>query len=551
MLQKLQIQNYAIIENLEINFSDKLNIITGETGAGKSILMGALNLILGQRADTAVLSDKSKKCIVEGYFNLPFHAELKLFFEQNELDEEQIIILRREIAPTGKSRSFVNDTPVNLTQLKQLAVLLVDLHQQFDTLELGSTGFQRQVLDAMADNSALLLQLKEKFTQLSQERKKLEVQQTEQAAAQKELDYNQFLFDELNELSLKENELEDLEAELKLLSNAENIKQEIAAVYFELKDSDSALVGQLKQIQQSLQKIKDLQKDLPGLYERLTSSAVELDDIANEIENVGTHINYDAERIQVVTDRMDAGYKLYKKHQVNSTHQLLIISSELEAKIVAVQDGSFQIEKLTKLCSALQKEAELLAKEISERRKKQIPILTSKVNTLLKQVGMPNARLAVEITKANLSANGLDEIIFLFDANNSNRFEPLQKVASGGELSRLMLSIKSLVAERLNLPTLIFDEIDTGISGEAAKQVGKIMQTLSARHQLIVISHQPQIAAKADAHFFVYKQKQGAKINTAIKLLKEEERIDAIAQMMAGENPTQAARQNAREMLAG
>lgn len=551
MLQKLQIQNYAIIENLEINFSDKLNIITGETGAGKSILMGALNLILGQRADTAVLSDKSKKCIVEGYFNLPLHAELKLFFEQNELDEDPLIILRREIAPTGKSRSFVNDTPVNLTQLRQLAVLLVDLHQQFDTLELGSTGFQRQVLDAMADNSQLLSKLKEKFTQLSQERKKLEIQQTEQAAAQKELDYNQFLFDELNELSLKENELEDLEVELKLLSNAENIKQEIAGLYFELIESDSALVAQLKQIQQSMHQIKDLQKDLPALYERLTSSVIELDDIANEIENVGTHINYDAERIQVVTDRLDGGYKLYKKHQVKSTQQLLTISRELEAKIEAVQDGSLTIENLTKLCNKLSAEAELLAKEISERRKKQIPVLTSKVNLLLKQVGMPNARLAVEISKANLSVNGLDEIIFLFDANNSNRFEPLQKVASGGELSRLMLSIKSLVAEKLNLPTLIFDEIDTGISGEAAKQVGKIMQTLSARHQLIVISHQPQIAAKADAHFFVYKQKKDAKITTAIKLLKEEERIDAIAQMMAGENPTQAAMQNAREMLAG
>ncbi len=551
MLQKLQIQNYAIIENLEINFSDKLNIITGETGAGKSILMGALNLILGQRADTAVLSDKAKKCIVEGHFNLLLHAELKQFFEQNELDEDPVIILRREIAPTGKSRSFVNDTPVNLTQLKQLAVLLVDLHQQFDTLELGSSGFQRQVLDAMADNSQLLSQLKEKFTQLSLERKKLETLQTEQSAAQKELDYNQFLFAELSELSLKENELEELEGELKLLSNAENIKQEIAAVYFELKESDSALVAQLKQIQQSLHHVKDLQKDLPALYERLTSSVIELDDIANEIETVGTHINYDAERIQVVTDRMDTGYKLYKKHQVKSTQQLLNISKELEDKIVAVQDGSIQIEKLVKLCKELQKQAEVLAKEISERRKKQIPVLTMKVNTLLKQVGMPNARLAVEISKANLSASGFDEIIFMFDANNSNRFEPLQKVASGGELSRLMLSIKSLVAEKLNLPTLIFDEIDTGISGEAAKQVGKIMQTLSARHQLIVISHQPQIAAKANAHFFVYKQKQGAKISTAIKLLQEEERTAAIAQMMAGENPTEAALQNAREMLAG
>lgn len=551
MLQKLQIQNYAIIENLEINFSDKLNIITGETGAGKSILMGALNLILGQRADTTVLSDKNKKCIVEGYFNLPLHAELKLFFEQNELDEDPLIILRREIAPTGKSRSFVNDTPVNLTQLKQLAILLVDLHQQFDTLELGTTGFQRQVLDAMADNNALLVQLKEKFTQLTQQRKNLEALQAEHNTAQKEFDYNQFLFDELNELSLKENELEDLEAELKLLSNAENIKQEIAGVYFELKESDSALVAQLKQIQHSLHNVKALQKDLPALYERLGSTAIELDDIANEIENVGNHINYDAERIQVVTDRMDAGYKLYKKHQVNSTQQLLNIVKELEEKIVAVQDGSLQIEKLTKLCNELLKEAEVLAKEISERRKKQAPVLTTKVNALLKQVGMPNARLAVEITKANLSANGFDEMLFLFDANNSSRFEPLHKVASGGELSRLMLSIKSLVAEKLNLPTLIFDEIDTGISGEAAKQVGKIMQELAARHQLIVISHQPQIAAKANAHFFVYKQKQATKITTTIKLLKEDERVEAIAQMMAGENPTQAALQNAREMLAG
>lgn len=551
MLQKLQIQNYAIIENLEINFSDKLNIITGETGAGKSILMGALNLILGQRADTAVLNDKTKKSIVEGYFNLPIQAELKSFFEQHELDEDAQIILRREIAPTGKSRSFVNDTPVNLAQLKQLAVLLVDLHQQFDTLELGNTSFQRQVLDAMADNNSLLAQLKEKFTQLTLQRKKLEALHNNQISTQKELDYNQFLFDELKELSLKENELEDLEVELKLLSNAENIKQEIAAVYFELKESDTALIAQLKQIQQSLHQVKALQKDLPALYERLGSTVIEIDDIASEIETVGNHINYDSERIQVVTDRMDAGYKLYKKHQVSSTHQLISIANELEQKIVAVQDGSLQMEKLTKLCFDLQKEAEVLAKEISERRKKQAPVLTTKVNALLKQIGMPNARLAVEISNANLSANGFDEIVFLFDANNSNRFEPLHKVASGGELSRLMLSIKSLVAEKLNLPTLIFDEIDTGISGEAAKQVGKIMQALAVRHQLIVISHQPQIAAKANAHFFVYKQKQGVKISTAIKLLKEEERIAAIAQMMAGENPTQAALQNAKEMLAG
>ena len=550
MLQKLNIQNYAIINELEIDFSDKLNIITGETGAGKSILMGALSLILGERADSTVLQQKDKKAVVEGSFKAMNKKAIRYFLKENDLDAEDVLMIRREIAANGKSRAFINDTPVNLNQLKALSTLLVDLHQQFDTQELSSSDFQQEVLDALAGNAEQLQQYQQLFLQYKKTKKELTALQTEQAAANAALDYNQFLFDELDEANFKANELEELDAELKLLSNAENVKQELTGIYFELKESEQPVMQQLKTLYNKLQALNQYHTGIAELAKRLQSTQLELADIADELEHINNSVNYSAERIQLVNDRISMGYKLQKKHGVTTTHELLTLKDELQQKLNKILNISEAIQQKEKQTAALLQQCQQTAKIISDNRKKAIKPFTENINSLLARVGMPNARFMAEaLPLETLGELGIDKIEFLFDANKSNRFEPLRKVASGGELSRLMLCIKSLVAKKLQLPTLIFDEIDTGISGEAAKQVGNIMKELSASHQLISITHQPQIAAKADAHYFVYKAIEKDKIVTSIRLLNNDERITTIAQMLSGEKPTAAALQNAREMV--
>jgi DNA repair protein RecN (Recombination protein N) len=549
MLQKLKILNYAIIDELTINFSEKLNIITGETGAGKSILMGALDLVLGKRADTAVLKDKAKKCIVEATFHLKNNTAVKDFFEANDLDNETDILIRREIAANGKSRSFVNDTPVNLTQLKELSNNLVDLHRQFDTQEIGTENFQREVIDALADNGNLLAELKTVFTKYTTAKNELEALRIQQANADKEADYNKFLLEEFTEINLQENELENLDAEIKLLSNAENIKLQLSGVYTPLTNNEEPIAQNLKALAQKLSSLKEYHTDIEDLQKRLVSAQIEIQDVADELERIDDGIHYDAERINTVNERLSAGYKLQKKHGVTATAQLLEIQEALQQKLDAVFNITTNIEKLEKESTKLFVEATNIATKINANRNAQTKPFTQKVNVLLAQIGMPNAQIKVDIKTTTLSAHGSDEINFLFDANKSNRFEPLHKVASGGELSRLMLSVKSLVAKKLQLPVLIFDEIDTGISGEAAKQVGIIMKDLSSNHQLIAITHQPQIAAKAAAHYFVYKQIVNDAIQTSVRLLNDDERIVAIAQMLSGEKPTAAALANAREMM--
>ncbi len=549
MLKKLHIQNYAIIDEIEIQFSDKLNIITGETGAGKSILVGALSLILGERADSSALLQTNKKCFVEGFFAVEHNADVKQFFLDNELEDDNELVIRREISASGKSRAFINDTPATLQQLKILASLLVDLHQQFDTLEVGDSDFQRKVLDALANNNDLLKTYSTVFKEWQSEKKELELLQQQKNNFNKELDYFQFLFDELIELNLQENELENIEAELKLLSNAEGIKTTLSKVYFELKESEQPVVQHLKQLINQLNTYSSYHNTLPSLIQRMQSAQIELQDIAGEIESIDEAIHFDAQRIEWINERIAAGYKLLKKHGVQTTSQLLQIQKDLEEKLQAVLNMDEKIEGKQKQVALLLQKATALAKEISSNRKKQSEPFTDKVNILLKQVGMPNARVKVSIADSDLNNHGLDEIEFLFDANKSNRFEPVRKVASGGELSRLMLCIKSLVAERIDLPTMIFDEIDTGISGEAARQVGIIMKGLSVNRQMVCITHQPQIAGKADAHFFVYKEIKDHSIKTNIRLLSQDERITTIAQMLSGERPTAAALENAREMV--
>jgi DNA repair protein RecN (Recombination protein N) len=425
----------------------------------------------------------------------------------------------------------------------------VDLHQQFDTLELGDSDFQREVLDALAGNESILKEYRVLFQQWQQSNRELSALQQQKTGFQKELDYNQFLYDELETLSLKENELEELDQELQLLSNAEGIKTTLNKAYFDLREREEPLVQQLKQMIHALQGFTSFHPDLAAVVERLQSSQIELQDIAGELEHINDGIQYDAKRIEWINQRMADGYKLLKKHGLQSTTELLQLQEALAAKLKAVLDIDDAIAQKEKESATLLVNAEKLAVQLSKARQKQAEPLAKEVTRLLTQVGMPNARLQVQLETVSLNADGKDAIEFLFDANKSNRFEPIRKVASGGELSRLMLCIKSLVAASIDLPTMIFDEIDTGISGEAAKQVGLIMKEMAANRQIICITHQPQIAGKANAHFFVYKEIRNDAVKTNIRLLNDDERITAIARMLSGEKPTAAAIENAREMM--
>jgi len=550
MLKQLSIQNYAIIDAIDIKFPGGMNVVTGETGAGKSIIMGALGLILGDRADSSALVNKEKKCIVEGVFKTDNKAGVKKFLRDNELDADEELVLRREIGVNGKSRAFINDTPVNLEQLRELSSLLVDLHQQFDALQLGENDFQREVVDALAGNKNIIGEYRIVYSEWKRIQQELDELKDQKHQFDKEADYNRFQFTELDEAGFRENELEETDAELKMLNNSEGIKSALSKVYFELKESESPLVSQLKGLSNQLQVYASFHPQLPELIKRLQSAQLELQDVAGDLNSISDHINFSSEKIEQLNDRLSLGYKLMKKHGVKTTNELLAIQNQLQEKLQAVLNIDDNIQQKEKQLSTTNKKALELANEISEERKKQVKPLEEKVNKLLAQVGMPNAKIKVEIKEEDeLNSYGKNSIEFLFDANRSKQFLPVRKVASGGELSRLMLCIKSLVAQKLDMPTLIFDEIDTGISGEAARQVGIIMKELAGNRQVICITHQPQIAGKANAHFFVYKEIVKDEVKTNIRLLNKDERITAIAKMLSGEKPTAAAMENAREMV--
>jgi DNA repair protein RecN (Recombination protein N) len=549
MLLHLHIQNYAIIEDIAIDFSEGLQVITGETGAGKSIIAGALSLVLGERADTSILQRRDRKAVVEASFRVHHLKEVEKFLAEEELDREQELVLRREISPNGKSRAFVNDTPVNLDQLRRLCSMLVDLHQQFDLLTLGEAGFQLAVIDALAANSTLLGQYRFIFHQLQQARQQLEQLKAKQAVADKENDYHKFLFNELDEASLKENEFEEAEVLLKRQSHSEAIKTALIGIHFNLEQSDHPMVQQLRLFSQQLEPFRVYHEKFPEILQRFASMHIEMQDLAGEIESVNDEIQYDAAQIEKLNERIHTGYKLFKKHNVSTTTELIKQREELQNKLSESLHITEEIHAKEKTVELLIKEASILAGQLSVKRKAQIGGFEEKVNGLLKKVGMPNARIRVVCNPAVLNEQGIDNIELLFDANKSERFEPLKKVASGGELSRLMLCIKSLVAQSMDMPTLLFDEIDSGISGEAARQVGIILKELSGKRQVICITHQPQIAGKGDAHFYVFKEGKGDKINTKIRLLDGESRILIIAKMLSGEKPTAAALENARELV--
>ena len=549
MLSKLEIHNYILIDQLSIDLSNQLSVITGETGAGKSIIMGALGLILGDRADSTVCRDASKKCFIEGTFSLSNKQTYQAFFTEHDLDLTDEVIIRREINAQGKSRAFINDTPINLNELKQLTSQLVDLHQQFDTLTLGDTDFQRTVIDALAGVQKDLAQYQSIFHLWKDHQKQLAELITRRDEFEKTESYKKHLLEELAALQLKENELEHLEQELKFLENAVSIKAQIDQSIQVLESADNPIVQQLKQIANNLDGIVKWQPEFADLLNRLKAAQIELADVANELSNWQDKIDFDDKKMVLIQDRLSEGYSLQKKHKVQSTNELISIQQQLELDLTAVLSLDEEINQLTKQVKADEKQVVALATSLTQKRNKETAPFTKNVNQLLHQVGMPNAKIKVTIDEVAYNAYGKDKIDFLFDANNTQKFEPIKKVASGGELSRLMLCIKSLVAKSIDLPTMIFDEIDTGISGEPAKQVGLLLQGLGQARQVLCITHQPQIAAKGHAHLFVYKEQKGTSTNTFLRALTASERVQHIALMIGGDPPSKSALENAKELL--
>ena len=550
MLTKLEIQNYILIDHLSIDLSNQLSVITGETGAGKSIIMGALGLILGDRADSTVCREATKKCFIEGIFKLADPKTHQSFFEENEIELNDELIIRREINAQGKSRAFINDTPVTLTILKDLTSKLVDLHQQFDTMALGDTDFQRTVIDALAATQKELAEYQGSFSKWKENEKKLQSLITQKEDFEKIESYKQHLHEELSALQLQENELENLDQELKFLENAVGIKSQLAASIQILDHSDNPIVQQLKQMGHNLESIVKWQPDFASIVSRLKAAQIEIADIASDLSSWQDKIDFDDKKIATIQERLSLGYNLLKKHKVQTTAELLSIAAQLAKDLSEVLNLNDQINELSSLVKKLEKEVITAAAGLTAKREKQMTPLTNNVNKLLHQVGMPNAKIKVTIDEVPYHLFGKDKVDILFDANNTQKFEPIKKVASGGELSRLMLCIKSLVAKSVDLPTMIFDEIDTGISGEPAKQVGLLLQNLGMARQVLCITHQPQIAAKGNAHLYVYKEQKGSTTHTYLKTLDAKERVLHIATMIGGDPPSKSALDNAKELLA-
>lgn len=551
MLKKLSVRNYILIDELDIHFTNGLTIITGETGAGKSILLGALSMILGQRADAGALLDKKKKCIIEGVFLIKNYS-LQNFFADNELDYEEETCLRREITPEGKSRAFINDTPVNLSLLRELADTLVDIHSQHETLTLANSAFQLSVVDAFADNGKKLITYKKNYSSYRKLKKELEHLKEAELKSKADLDYFQFQFNELEEAKLKSGELESLETELQSLTHAEEIKQQLSAATQMLSGDDENILQHLSSVGGTLSQVAKFDKKYDELSSRIKTVLVELKDINAEAEQLAEQVRFDPMRADVVNERLNTIYRLQQKHHLNSVDDLLQLQSTLEEKLAGIGSLETQIEKteaeVTKQFVSVIKQA----KEISSSRKKVLPEIEKSIKKLTAEMAMPNAVLKAEQQigdDESAGQDGIDRITFLFSANKGGDFKELGKVASGGELSRLMLAIKSLMAGLTALPTIIFDEIDTGISGEVAARVGGIMQDISKQHQVIAITHLPQIAGKGSSHLIVYKTDTKTGTRTSMRILNEEERVNEIARLLSGDKISGAAIEHAKELL--
>ena len=549
MLTSLSINNYALINQLTIDFSNGLSIITGETGAGKSILLGALGLVLGNRADLSSLKDTSKKCIIEAEIAIK-NYQLKDFFNTVDVDYETNTILRREILPSGKSRAFVNDTPVTLSVLNELKSKLIDIHSQHQTLQLSDTNFQFSILDALAKNQQKIASYKRGLIELNLLKKELLELQNQQREANQQYDYNLHLFHELEEANLLVGEQVELEEKLEKLNNVEDIKLNLSeAIQIAIND-DVGLQSLMHNLENCLTKISSYSKEYEELFNRISSVKIELDDVVSELESEYENVDFNPLELEKYNDRLQLIYNLQKKHYVSSIKELQQIHFNLSEKVSHVENGEEIINKKQKQINLVAKKLDEVATMISNARQKVVPKLTKELEVLLTDLGMPNARFSIKNKfSENYFSNGKDELSFLFSANKGGSFGELKKVASGGELSRIMLSIKKILSENINLPTIIFDEIDTGVSGEVSNKIASIMQQMSKHMQVITITHLPQIAAKGNQHYKVYKQDVDDETTSNLKRLTNDERIVEIAEMLSGKDISDSAITHAKELL--
>ncbi|MCO6163994.1 DNA repair protein RecN [Flavobacterium sp. NRK F7] len=549
MLLSLSIKNYALIESLDITFSNQFSIITGETGAGKSILLGALGLVLGNRADLSVLKDKDQKCVIEATFSLT-NYNLERFFQENDLDYEDQTIIRREILPSGKSRAFINDSPVNLNELNELGFFLIDIHSQHETRELLNEAYQFDILDAVAQNDKRLTSYKKGLEVLNQSKKELKQLIAEKEALSKEQEYNNFLVEELVAAKLKEGEQKDLEEELDQLSNVELIKENLDKVLSVANEEQLGTLVTLNEIKQSLQKIAVFSKDYHDYHERIISVSIELQDIIDECFSSAEKIINDPERLEFVSTKLQTIYTLQKKHNVSTVEELLAIQNQLDGKLVRFEDLDAEIIKKEQEQVDIIEKLDQVANLLTKARLDAVPILSEQIQYILTQLGMPDAKIVFEIQPTDSYTKfGKDTISLLFSANKGMAIGPIKKMASGGEMSRIMLAVKAVLANYSKLPSIIFDEIDTGVSGEIAIKMGEIMKEMSKNMQVFAITHLPQIAAKGDQHYKVFKYNVENDTLSELKLLTAEQRVVEIAEMLSGKNISDSAINHAKELL--
>ncbi len=549
MITSLSIENFALIEKLSVKFTDGFSVITGETGAGKSILLGALGLVLGKRADLTSLKNKEEKCIIEAHFQIK-NYNLKSFFVSNDLDYEEETIIRREILPSGKSRAFINDTPVNLNELQELSTYLIDIHSQHQTQELSDDAVQFQIIDAVASNLDIISNYSVQLKEYKKLKSTLLSKKDSLSAVLKEQDYNTFLLEELLSAQLKSGELEELESNFEKLNNVEFIKETLVKSLAVANDEQFGVLQNLKEVKASLQKIAGLSIEYNLLFERVNSTLIEFDDIEKELNQLSETIFSDPEALDVTNQKLQLLYSLLKKHQVNTVDELLVIQNDLDNKVVSVTTLESEIIEIENQILQFENKLNDLANTIHDNREKAIPVLTDKLTSFLSNLGMPNARFTIQLDlKDAFYNNGKDEIIFLFSANKGSDFGLLKKVASGGEMSRIMLAVKAILSQFSNLPTIIFDEIDTGVSGEIAHKMAEIMKDMSHNMQVFAITHLPQIASKGKDHFKVFKVIKDNQTHSELKLLTDNERVVEIAQMLSGSVISDSALIHAKELL--
>ena len=550
MLRTLNIENYALISKLEIDFPEGFSVITGETGAGKSIILGALNLILGQRADSKSVRDQEDKCFIEGVFDISNYRLENYFHEKNLEYDSQQCILRREIWKSGKSRAFINDSPATLNDLKDLAVLLIDIHSQHENLLLTDKQFQLDVLDILAKNSSLKKEYKSSLRTLQSLQKQLEKLKNDIYKKRTEEDYLRFQYQQLEEAHLQAGELSDLEEERDLLSNMEEIKSKLYRIESLLSSDQQNIVSGLKEAVNQAQSVERLYPKMKEYTQRLESAYIECKELALEIGSEQGRMELNPDRLQEVRDRLDLIYSLQQKHRITSMEELINLWNNLEKEIQVIDHSDEVLKKTEEEVKQKEKELLSLAQELTITRKKMIPALESELTSKVRELGMPNLRFKVDLSsKAEPDISGTDHVTFLFSANRHGELSPVTQIASGGEISRLMLGLKSLIAGETALPTIIFDEIDTGVSGETANKLGSIMREMGKVMQVVSITHLPQIAARGDSQFFVFKEDKGNRTETGIRLLSEEERVTEIAYLLSGSELTKASLENAKELL--